>query len=444
MPIIYYGSRISPHITRTPEGYLICHDVPINRTGTYKYLGAELGLTGADADKEFTVLRRPEEVFSPATLASFEGKPTTSDHPPEDVTPDNYAYYAKGHAQNVRRGTGQSSNNSIADLIITDPQLIEDVEKNGKREISCGYNFDLFQNPNGVYEQRNMRGNHVAIVPEGRAGHDVAIKDSKPNTERRKEDMAKDEKGSGFWGRIFRGAAKDASVTDEDLENAVKEIGKKGEVPVKDEDIEEPNPLPSKKDPEKAPAKDELPGAGVESKLDELLALLKPICAELAKGQGEETHDELEDLINSKHEAGEGPEKETQERATGEEDEDEGPEGTEEDVVVQPEDVKGDDFRGARDSAKQAASVVRSILAKQYKNDPAAYKAKAKDAAVEIRKAYGLDKAPDKGYGRFVSETKKSQAARAAQDSLDENEKAAAEAQKAYDARNPHKKKEAK
>ena len=33
MAIAYYGARISPHMTRTPEGYLICHDVPINRTG---------------------------------------------------------------------------------------------------------------------------------------------------------------------------------------------------------------------------------------------------------------------------------------------------------------------------------------------------------------------------------------------------------------------------
>ncbi|MCI9311262.1 MAG: DUF2213 domain-containing protein, partial [Lawsonibacter sp.] len=31
---------------RTPEGYLICRDVPIARTGPQEYLAGELGLEG--------------------------------------------------------------------------------------------------------------------------------------------------------------------------------------------------------------------------------------------------------------------------------------------------------------------------------------------------------------------------------------------------------------
>ena len=27
--LAYYGTKISPHMTDTPEGYLVCHDVPI-------------------------------------------------------------------------------------------------------------------------------------------------------------------------------------------------------------------------------------------------------------------------------------------------------------------------------------------------------------------------------------------------------------------------------
>ena len=34
MAVAYYGSHISEHLVKTPEGYLICYDVPINRTGT--------------------------------------------------------------------------------------------------------------------------------------------------------------------------------------------------------------------------------------------------------------------------------------------------------------------------------------------------------------------------------------------------------------------------
>ena len=36
MAVAYYGSHISEHLVKTPEGYLICYDVPINRTGTQK------------------------------------------------------------------------------------------------------------------------------------------------------------------------------------------------------------------------------------------------------------------------------------------------------------------------------------------------------------------------------------------------------------------------
>ena len=86
--LAYYGYTISPNQIETGEGFLICRNVPIARTGDQEYLGRELGLSGADAEKVVIVHRPPEEVFSEAALASFEGKPTTDDHPPELLTPD--------------------------------------------------------------------------------------------------------------------------------------------------------------------------------------------------------------------------------------------------------------------------------------------------------------------------------------------------------------------
>lgn len=56
--IAFYGSRLSEHMIRTPEGYLICKDVPIARTGTQEYRGSEFG--GADSEKIYKVAR-PEE-----------------------------------------------------------------------------------------------------------------------------------------------------------------------------------------------------------------------------------------------------------------------------------------------------------------------------------------------------------------------------------------------
>jgi len=82
--IFYYGTQLSPHMDKTPEGYLICRDVPIARTGTQEYLARELQLDG-DPERVVTVNRYPEDVFAPAALASFEGKDVTAGHPPEQV-----------------------------------------------------------------------------------------------------------------------------------------------------------------------------------------------------------------------------------------------------------------------------------------------------------------------------------------------------------------------
>lgn len=172
----YYGDRFSLHMTRTPEGYLICHDVPIARTGTQQYLPRELGLEGEGL---ITVFRNENEVFKPAAIASFEGKPVTDNHPPVDVMPDNYSIYTKGVVQNVRRGNGDQQDKILADLIIYDANLIAEIES-GKREISCGYDCIYKNNNDGTYYQANIIGNHVAVVDNGRAGSTVSIKDEKP------------------------------------------------------------------------------------------------------------------------------------------------------------------------------------------------------------------------------------------------------------------------
>ena len=175
--ISYYGYTISPNQIETGEGFLICRNVPIARTGDQEYLGREIGLSGQDAERMIIVHRSPEEVFSQAALASFEGKPTTNDHPPDLIGPDDVGMYEKGHAQNVHRGTGEWADYMVADLHIHDRELIDAIQS-GKREISCGYECEYVPNGDGTYSQKNIRGNHIAVVERGRAGKRAAILDS--------------------------------------------------------------------------------------------------------------------------------------------------------------------------------------------------------------------------------------------------------------------------
>ena len=184
----YAVEQVSPKQSITPEGFLICHDVPIARTGTQIYLADEVPIE-AGAGGQVQVHRRENEVFRPETLASFEGKPVTIDHPDDWVTPENWKALAVGVVQNVRRGEGLDQDLLIADLLITDAEAIELVRK-GLRQVSCGYDADYVQETPGNGYQRNIVGNHVALVDRGRAGPRCAIQDKDPN-------MAK--KASSTW-----------------------------------------------------------------------------------------------------------------------------------------------------------------------------------------------------------------------------------------------------
>ena len=170
----FYGTRLSENMAETPEGYLICYDVNIARIGMQEYLGSELGVE----DEVVVVNRPPEEVFKPATVASFEGKPFTNDHPFELLDISNTSIYEKGHIQNVRISVDKTF--IIADIMVKDAQTISDI-KNGKRELSAGYYCDCVQDENGNWYQCNIIGNHVALVDKGRAGNKVRINDREWN-----------------------------------------------------------------------------------------------------------------------------------------------------------------------------------------------------------------------------------------------------------------------
>ena len=127
------------------------------------------------------IYRDPEEVFAPDHLASILGKSVVNDHPPVDVTPENFREYHAGHAMNVRRGDGALADCIIADLIIMDPQTIKDVQS-GKREVSMGYDCDYEEVEPGIGKQHNIIANHVALVEAGRCGVRCSIKDHKQPT----------------------------------------------------------------------------------------------------------------------------------------------------------------------------------------------------------------------------------------------------------------------
>lgn len=120
--------------------------------------------------------RPADEVFKKAALETFAGVPVTINHPVMKngarlVSSETWKQVAIGHlGDNVREDAGHV----VADIYIRDAAAVAMVKGGQLRHISCGYNVDYDATPgetaggdryDGV--QRNIRGNHVALLPQG-------------------------------------------------------------------------------------------------------------------------------------------------------------------------------------------------------------------------------------------------------------------------------------
>lgn len=154
---------------RLPNGFVRAEGY-LTRTGIFVYRDAK-GNTVRE-------LRTPDEVLHPEALASFALVPVTNDHPPELLTADNAKQYTVG---SVSESVVADGDKVRAALMITDAEAIEALDT-GRSELSCGYTADVVTE-SGVWEgqpydavQRNIRGNHVALVDAGRAGPTCSIR----------------------------------------------------------------------------------------------------------------------------------------------------------------------------------------------------------------------------------------------------------------------------
>jgi hypothetical protein len=154
----------------TPEGYLRAW-ASIARTGIQHY---------TDSDGSIRREYRPEtEVASPESLASFAGKAITSEHPPVLLDSENTKDYQVGFS-----GTEVVYDNGFvkAVMTITDEDTIKRIMKGDAREVSAGYRVNYDPTP-GVTEngehydgvQKEIIGNHIAVVRRGRAGPQVKL-----------------------------------------------------------------------------------------------------------------------------------------------------------------------------------------------------------------------------------------------------------------------------
>lgn len=183
--LYFVAEKIGPKQSLTPDGFLLCLEVPIANLDPLIYGPGETPIP-AGADGIVRVTRSEEDFFNPEFLASFNLKPVVNGHPVNpsgrgyvNVSPQNFKQQVVGSIGNTRRGEGELSNSIVVDMLIMDELAIADVRA-GKRQVSCGYRAEYEWDPEvpGQGEQCDFKlGNHVALVRSGRCGPDCAISD---------------------------------------------------------------------------------------------------------------------------------------------------------------------------------------------------------------------------------------------------------------------------
>lgn len=149
------------------------------RSGCYTYAGSEVGRPDLGT---VTVYRPESEVFDEAAMASFAHKAITVGHPVGAVTADNWKQHSAGWTEGKVARDGEYVE---IPLMLADAAAVRTYESGEARELSAGYTCELTWGdgvaPDGTrYQatQRRLRGNHIALVPAGRAGGECRIGDS--------------------------------------------------------------------------------------------------------------------------------------------------------------------------------------------------------------------------------------------------------------------------
>ena len=373
----YYASLLPGKESQfqTPEGYRIYKDVPICRTGSQQYLGREIKKNpgykaewGIGDDELVTVYRPIEEVTAPETIASFEGKSVLDEHPADPKilvdALDEYESTSKGHAQNVRVGAnladGEFAGETplLADLHVKHPDLNVKVD-DGVRDVSCGYTFRLDKDSSGRYIQRQIRGNHVAIVPKGRAGADVGIKDAAPKLKIGRITMSN---------RLLVALGLQAALKDAEPEEAKKIVDAALEEE-KEEKKGEKDCMDGKTKDRKRGAKDAKTGklAELRKLLDEYLEEEEEepehAAMDKKKGKAKDAEEFGDDEMNDAEEESEGKEDEEREKQSKEAEKDKKGSKDEKGAVVLPADEHSESNFSTGDAAS-LVSMLRPLVAR--------------------------------------------------------------------------------
>jgi hypothetical protein len=160
------------------DGRLRVRAVPISRVGISVYEGREIPgwrLLGLDGGRKYRMLRHPDELKKAAR--TFSNVPLLSEH----------AKRGAPHRPELVIGAVASDPHFDGDLLkagmcIWSAAAIWAIQSGERRQLSCAYAYSLPSMTRGTWmgaaydgKMVDLRGTHVALVEEGRAGPECAI-----------------------------------------------------------------------------------------------------------------------------------------------------------------------------------------------------------------------------------------------------------------------------
>ena len=164
------------------NGYLHVEGNRITKAGVNPYYGREIPgweEAGLEAGRVYYGFRPPEELQRGAE--TFAGVPLQRRHHPDSAREPQREHRVGA----VGTDAAWRAPYVEASLCVWDAAAIDGIRSGRMRELSCAYRYEP-EFRSGEYEgwrydfiMRNIRGNHVALVEEGRAGPDVVVADNR-------------------------------------------------------------------------------------------------------------------------------------------------------------------------------------------------------------------------------------------------------------------------
>lgn len=160
------------------NGFWKIENNPVSKEGVFPYLGEQIS-SDLEPKKIYMVYRPAAELSNPDTVASFNAVPFIDEH---EMIGDGFTKYDNRPAGGVLYNVKADNGVLLGDFKIYSEKLKDEIA-NGKKELSLGYLCD-YELSRGVWNgqrydaiQKNIRGNHVALVNKGRMGADVRVYD---------------------------------------------------------------------------------------------------------------------------------------------------------------------------------------------------------------------------------------------------------------------------